>query len=97
MINVRKNREILRLAMVTSALVGIGFAGLACNRRGSESSSCTGGAEAKMAREKTSEAEPLYEGREDMNKARLAVSPLRQAHAADYSNYEAAWNLSRAA
>jgi len=97
MINLRKNRGILRLAMVTSALVGMVFGGLACNRGSSESPSSTGGSDAKMAREKTSEAEPLYEGREDMNKARLAVSTLRQAHAADYSNYEAAWKLSRAA
>src|ERR1041384_800266 len=97
MINLRKNREILRLAMVSSALVGMVFGGLACNRRGSESPSSTGGSDAKMAREKTSEAEPLYEGREDMNKARLAVTVPRQAHAADYSNYEAAWKLARAA
>jgi tetratricopeptide (TPR) repeat protein len=32
-----------------------------------------------------------------MTKARLAVTTLRQAHAADYGNYEAAWKLSRAA
>jgi tetratricopeptide (TPR) repeat protein len=50
-----------------------------------------------MATDKMAEAEPLYEGREDMNKARLAVTTLRQAHAADYGNYEAAWKLSRAA
>ena len=50
-----------------------------------------------MAADKIAEAEPLYEGREDMNKARLAVTTLRQAHAADYGNYEAAWKLSRAA
>src|ERR1044072_6441259 len=97
MINLRKNREILRLAMVTSALVGIGFAGLACNRRGSESSSSTGGLDGKLARETAPVAEPLYEGSEGMSNARLAVSTPRQAHAADYSNYEAAWKLSRAA
>jgi tetratricopeptide (TPR) repeat protein len=50
-----------------------------------------------MAADKIAEAEPLYEGREDMNKARLAVTALRQAHSADYGNYEAAWKLARAA
>ena len=32
-----------------------------------------------------------------MNKARVAVTALRQAHTADYGNYEAAWKLARAA
>ncbi|HEX6716815.1 MAG TPA: TRAP transporter TatT component family protein [Pyrinomonadaceae bacterium] len=50
-----------------------------------------------MAADKIAEAEPLYEAREDMTKARLAVTALRQAHAADYGNYEAAWKLARAA
>jgi hypothetical protein len=50
-----------------------------------------------MATDKIAEAEPLYEGREDMTKARTAVTALRQAHAADYGNYEAAWKLARAA
>src|SRR5690348_3266263 len=93
MINLRKNREILRSAAVSSALI---LGGVACHG-GSETPSSTGSADTKMATEKVAEAEPLYEGREDMNKARLAVTTLRQAHAADYGNYEAAWKLSRAA
>src|ERR1051325_4830911 len=97
MINLRKNREMLRSAMVTSALISMVLGGLACNRGGAENPSSTGRADTKMANEKVAEAEPLYEGREDMNKARLAVTTLRQAHAADYGNYEAAWKLSRAA
>jgi tetratricopeptide (TPR) repeat protein len=83
--------------MVTSALVSMVLGGLACNRRAAETPSSTGSADAKTATEKVAEAEPLYEGREDMNKARLAVTTLRQAHAADYGNYQAAWKLSRAA
>src|SRR6185295_6033879 len=94
MINLRKNGEIWRSAIVVSTLV---LGGLACNNGASESPSSTGSADAKMATEKVAEAEPLYEGREDMKKARLAVTTLRQAHAADYGNYEAAWKLSRAA
>jgi tetratricopeptide (TPR) repeat protein len=97
MINLRKNRETLRSAMFASALISIVFGSIACNHGGSNMPASTGGADAKMAADKLAEAEPLYEGREDMNKARLAVTALRQAHAADYSSYEAAWKLSRAA
>ncbi|HEX6044705.1 MAG TPA: TRAP transporter TatT component family protein, partial [Pyrinomonadaceae bacterium] len=43
------------------------------------------------------EAESLWAGREDLQKARVAVSALRQARTADYGNYEAAWKLARAA
>lgn len=97
MINLRKNREIWRSAIFVSALISVGLGGLACHRGASDTMSSTGSADAKMAADKIAEAEPLYEGREDMTKARLAVTTLRQAHAADYGNYEAAWKLSRAA
>jgi tetratricopeptide (TPR) repeat protein len=97
MINLRKTREILRSALVTSALFSVVFGAVACNNGASQSPASTGGADAKMAADKLAEAEPLYDGREDMTKARLAVTALRQAHAADYGNYEAAWKLARAA
>ena len=97
MINVRKNREIWRSALIASALLSLVLGGIACNRGASESPANTGGADTKMATDKIAEAEPLYDGREDMTKARLAVTALRQAHAADYGNYEAAWKLARAA
>src|SRR5690349_21171288 len=96
MINLRKNRETLRSAMVASALISVAF-GSACHRAVYEGPSSSGSSDAKMAADKIAEAEPLYDGREDMNKARLAVTTLRQAHGADYGNYEAAWKLSRAA
>ena len=97
MINLRKNREIWRSAMFVSALISVVLGGMACHRGASDTPSSTGSADAKMAADKIAEAEPLYEGREDMNKARVAVTTLRQAHSADYGNYEAAWKLSRAA
>lgn len=97
MINARKKQEIRRSAMVASALISIIFAGMACNNGGPDSASNTGGSDAKMAGEKLAEAEPFYEGREDLTRARTAVTVLRQAHAADYGNYEAAWKLARAA
>jgi tetratricopeptide (TPR) repeat protein len=97
MINLRKNSEILRSAMVASALVSVVLGGMACNNGAPETVSSTGGSDAKAAAAQIAEAEPLYEARDDMTKARTAVSVLRQAHAADYSNYEAAWKLARAA
>ncbi len=97
MINPRKKQEILRSAMVASALISMVLSGVACNQGSSGTAVNTGGADAKMASEKIAEAEPLYEGREDMTRARVAVTTLRQAHSADYGNYEAAWKLARAA
>lgn len=97
MINLRKNREKLRSAMVASALFSVVLGGMACNNDAPPTFSSTGSADAKVATDKIAEAEPLYEGRDDMTKARTAVSVLRQAHAADYGNYEAAWKLARAA
>lgn len=96
MINLRKKREIVRSAMVASALISVVFGGMACNNSAPDMTSSTGSADAKAAAAQIAEAEPLYEGRDDMTKARTAVSVLRQAHAADYSNYEAAWKLARA-
>ena len=97
MINLRKKREMLRSALVASTLFSVVLGAVACNNGASESPANTGGSDAKMAADKTAEAEPLYEGREDMSKARMAVTALRQAHAADYGNYDAAWKLARAA
>ena len=77
MINLRKNREMLRSALVASALFSVVLGGVACNNGASESPASTGGSDAKMATDKLAEAEPLYEGREDMTKARTAVTALR--------------------
>jgi tetratricopeptide (TPR) repeat protein len=82
--------------MVASALISMIFGGMACNGGAPASPSSTGGADAKMATDKIAEAEPFYESREDLMKARTAVTILRQAHTADYGNYEAAWKLARA-
>jgi tetratricopeptide (TPR) repeat protein len=97
MINLRKNRETWRSTLIALALFSVVLGAVACDRSASNSPASTGGADAKMAADKIAEAEPLYEGREDMTKARTAVTTLRQAHAADYGNYEAAWKLARAA
>ncbi len=56
----------------------------------------TGGSDAKVAADRMAEAEPLWDAREDLTKARGAVAALRQARTADYGSYEAAWKLARA-
>ncbi|HEU4769702.1 MAG TPA: TRAP transporter TatT component family protein [Pyrinomonadaceae bacterium] len=56
----------------------------------------SGSTDAKMAADRIAEADSLWDGREDLQKARVAVASLRQARTADYNNYEAAWKLARA-
>jgi tetratricopeptide (TPR) repeat protein len=97
MINPRKNQEILRLAMLTAAGISVLLGGVACSHNVPESAPNTASSDAKVAVDRIAEAETLYDGREDMNRARVAVTALRQAHTADYGNYEAAWKLARAA
>ena len=96
MINLRKNREKLVSVVVTVAAFSVVFTGLACDRSTPASSPGIDKGDAKMAAEKITEADTLYEGREDLNKARVAVAALRQARLADYGNYDAAWKLARA-
>ena len=97
MINLRKNQEKLISVVVTVAAFSVVLAGLACDQGAPpDSSSGIDKGDAKMAAEKIAEADTLYEAREDMNKARVAVASLRQARLADYGNYDAAWKLARA-
>lgn len=97
MIILRKNRESRRSALVASVLFSVVLGGIACNNSLPASTTSMAGADAKGAADKLAEAEPLYDGRDDMAKARQAVTALRQAQGADYGNYEAAWKLARAA
>jgi tetratricopeptide (TPR) repeat protein len=98
MVNLKKSQQKLRSAIVGCAVFSIAFTGLACDRGAPETSaSLTGGSDAAMAARSVAEADALWEGREDLQKARVAVAALRQARIADYGNYEAAWKLARAA
>lgn len=94
--NLRKNQEKLRLLIVISAAVSASFLGVAC-QNGPPQDVMIGSTDPKAAADRVAEADALYEGREDMNKARVAVASLRQARVADYGNYDAAWKLARAA
>ena len=93
MINLRKSGETVLLVVLATALVTGGFA---CNRGASDTAPKIDTGDAKAAGDRIAEADALYDGREDLNKARVAVAALRQARTADYGNYEAAWKLARA-
>lgn len=93
----RKNREKLRSVMVLSTAVSLVFMGLACQTSAPADRMAIDRGDAKAAADRLAEAEVLYEGREDLNKARVCVAALRQARTADYGSYEAAWKLARAA
>jgi tetratricopeptide (TPR) repeat protein len=96
MVNLRKNREKLRSLVVISAAVSVGFLGLACHHEPPKDM-MIGSTDAKASADRVAESDALYDGREDLNKARTAVASLRQARVADYGNYDAAWKLARAA
>jgi tetratricopeptide (TPR) repeat protein len=90
----RKTRENLAISVVAAVTIS----GLvSCNRGASQNASSIDTGDAKAAAERIAEADALYDQREDLNKARVAVAALRQARTADYGNYDAAWKLARAA
>jgi Tfp pilus assembly protein PilF len=97
MINLRKSYKNAGRTAILAAGFSIVLLGLACNRSAPPSQGSSDGSDAKAATDRVAEAEALYVGREDLNKARVAVATLRQARTADYGNYEAAWKLARAA
>ena len=92
--NLRKNGENSILVLAIAMLV---FGPVACNHTASNNGPAVDTGDAKAAAERIAEADTLYDGREDLSKARVAVASLRQARTADYGNYEAAWKLARAA
>jgi len=97
MINPRKNQEKLLSAVVTFATFSIVLTGLGCDRSAVDNAPKIDSGDANVAAQRIAEADTLYEGREDITKARVAVASLRQARTADYGSYEAAWKLARAA
>jgi tetratricopeptide (TPR) repeat protein len=93
--NISKSEETLRMVVVMMVLTSMVLGLSGCQETAALEGQIDKGDE-KMAADRIVEAETLYEGREDMAKARVAVSVLRQARTADYGNYDAAWKLSRA-
>jgi hypothetical protein len=72
------------------------IAGSSCRKAPSVSDAAIDLGDQKLAAEKIAEAEPLYNGREDLSKLRQALALLREARTADYGSYEAYWKLARA-
>ena len=97
MINLRKNQENLRSVVVVSALISTVFISFGCDRGASGTTPRVDNGDPAASAARIAEADTLYDGREDMQKARVAVAALRQARTADYGNYDAAWKLARAA
>jgi len=95
--NLRKSYKNAGRVGILAAGFSLVFFAVGCNRSAPPSQTAADGSDAKAARDRVAEAEALYAGREDLNKARVAVATLRQARTADYGNYEAAWKLARAA
>ena len=95
--NLRKNEENVRCALVVFVLISVVLGSVACESSAPASGPAIDMGDPTRAAEKIAEAEALYEGREDLTKARVAVAALRQARTADYGNYDAAWKLARAA
>src|SRR5690349_18864008 len=93
----RKSREKLRSVTTVSTCLVLVFTSFACHKSPAPSATAIDKGDAKAAADRMAEADALYQQREDLNKARVAVASLRQARTADYGNYEAAWKLARAA
>ena len=93
--NHKKSQQKLRSALIGCAVFSIAFSGFGCDR-GAPDVSQSAANDAKIAADRLAEAEPLWEGREDMTKARVAVAALRQARTVDSASYEVAWKLARA-
>lgn len=87
----KSTTRLLMLGGLTAAFLSIG-----CHRDAPVAPNAVDAGDEKIALAKIAEADKLYEGREDMAKARVSAATLRQAVTADYGNYEAAWKLSRA-
>lgn len=92
----RKNRKKVGYGTLTFAAFSLVLSGFGCNQGAPQGGLKIDHGDAKMAAQRIAEADALYQGREDLQKARLAVASLRQARTADYGSYEAAWKLARA-
>jgi len=86
----------IEVALLLAVFIVSG-AGSGCSRSSTANEPSIDKGDENLAKAKLAEAEPLYDARADMARARVAVAALRQGRAADYGNYEVAWKLARAA
>src|ERR1043165_8901068 len=97
MVNPRKKQQIETQIGIMMVALSTLFLGLACHGSAPSSQNTGTGSDAKAAAAQVAQADALYAGRADLNKARMAVSALRQARTAGYGDYETAWEVARAA
>jgi len=96
MVRVKKSLRKLNSQRFIRLLVLMAMAGSSCQKAPSVSDVAIDSGDERVAAAKITEAEPLYNGREDLSKVRQAVALLREARTADYGSYEAYWKLARA-
>ena len=96
MVRLKKSLGKLDSQGVVWLIVLVAMAGSSCQTGPPVSDAAIDSGDEKVAAAKIAEAEPLYNGREDLSKVRKAVALLREARTADYGSYEAYWKLSRA-
>ncbi len=96
MVRVKKSLGKLDSQGFVWLVVLLALAGSSCQRAPSANDAAIDSGDEKAALAKIAEAEPLYNGREDLSKVRQAVALLREARTADYGSFEAYWKLARA-
>ena len=94
--NIKKNPEKPQFVILVSALAFALLGSAGCHTNAPTEVVAVDRGDENVSKAKIAEAEPLYDSREDLAKARVAVAVLRQARTADYGSYEAAWKLARA-
>ena len=86
----------LKNVILGSGITACLFLVAACHKDVAVAPNAVDSGDEKIAATKVAEGDQLYEGRENMAKARVAVATLRQAVTADYGSYDAEWKLARA-
>jgi tetratricopeptide (TPR) repeat protein len=97
MVKLQNSSIKMKMTALLVGLLGLAFMATSCHKDAPVAPNAVDSGDEKAATEKIATADKLYEAREDLQKARVAVATLRQAVIADYGNFEAAWKLSRAA
>jgi len=97
MVKMQNSSVKMRTLGLMAAVLTLVFVATSCHKDAPVAPNAVDAGDEKAATEKIAEADKLYEARDDIQRARVAVATLRQAVTADYGNFEAAWKLSRAA
>ena len=91
-----KNLSNLKNLTLIIAVCWLLIGSISCHKTAAIDPATVDSGDDKAAKGSIAEADNLYAQREDLTKARSAVTLFRQARTADYGNFEAAWKLARA-